>query len=416
MCAEPDARRHRFASNSPAKRFCARPAISIQCVWSRIAMWTVPESTQLWRRSRKLWPIRRRQPLLSKVSDSGAGRFDPSRRTVTSSVILSRGLLFGRGSRQAARTVRGCKREDNESFAGLHQSRVPGYLNYRWTDDLPIAKSSQRSTTSDRGASHGRGSAAIYGCRRKTPARSVDQIRPRAVGAGNFHHRRHGNSSGAGRSERESSNVRASRAIATLLATRSAAGRSSQVEAHQTISGHPRATQSQRERGAFADQCVAAERLRQGEMVPEWRAREMPFAERSGKYYGHQPRSYRAATRMDRLARHRAADARALLAHGGTGERRCARSWLRRRGRDVALELRYAAGSFQRGDGPAVGTGAPAVCFAARIRAHAAGEKIWAGRARNGRRDTGAPAGKYVGAGLGEYLSAGGSCECRSGL
>ena len=107
----------------------------------------------------------------------------------------------------------------NEIFTDLHQSRAPRYPNHRWNDDFPIAKSCQRRATASHAASHSRRSPPIHRRRRKTPPRSLDQSQPRAVGAGNLHHRRHRNSSGASGSERESRYLRARRTGAAVRTT-----------------------------------------------------------------------------------------------------------------------------------------------------------------------------------------------------
>ena len=67
--------------------------------------------------------------------------------------------------------------------------------------------------------------------------------------------------------------------------------------------------------------------------------------------------------------------------------------------------------AFCRGDGPALATSASAVRFPARLRRWKLAEKYGHVGIREDAPDSRAPAGKYVGAGLDEHLSAGSAGE-----
>jgi hypothetical protein len=110
------------------------------------------------------------------------------------------------------------------------------------------------------------------------------------------------------------------------------------------------------------------------------------------------------------------ADAKALRAHGGTGQRWVATIGLRGCGRVVALEVRYAAGRVCQGIRSRVGTVAAAVSLAARLRARATGEEIRRERGASRRADTGAPVGESVGAGVEQRLRPYGFTEAAAEL
>src|SRR5438034_5423126 len=108
---------------------------------------------------------------------------------------------------------------------------------------------------------------------------------------------------------------------------------------------------------------------------------------------------------MGGVAHHRAADAQGLSALRRVVEQGRERARLRRHRRDVALAVRHAARRIHEGARSAVGSGAPALCEAARLRAPEASREIRRDRAGDGA-DPGSPARQHLGAGLVEYLSA----------
>ena len=122
-----------------------------------------------------------------------------------------------------------------------------------------------------------------------------------------------------------------------------------------------------------------------------------------------------AAGRLDRLARHRAAHAQGFRALRGAGQQGRPRARLQGQRRHVALQVRHAARRFRQGTGPALGAGAAALPFAARLRPRPAAREV---RRRGSRQrpHSGPPAGQYVGAGMGQHLPAGGARQRRPRL
>ena len=146
--------------------------------------------------------------------------------------------------------------------------------------------------------------------------------------------------------------------------------------------------------------------VRRREVLPE-RSGLLQGPDAAHRRPGEQPQLRRADRSVDRLALDRAADAQGLRALRRARERRRARARLRRPRRDVALELRHAAGRVHEGSGAAVGPGQAAVRLAALLRARQAAEDLRRG-ARAGRQaDSRAPARQHVGAAVGRNLSAG---------
>ncbi len=90
----------------------------------------------------------------------------------------------------------------------------------------------------------------------------------------------------------------------------------------------------------------------------------------------------RAAARLGRLAHHLAADAEGLRAVRRAVEQGREGAGLRRHRRDVAGEVRHAAGRLHQGARPALGSGAAALSRAARLRARRSCTRSTATRCR----------------------------------
>src|ERR1700676_747759 len=142
----------------------------------------------------------------------------------------------------------------------------------------------------------------------------------------------------------------------------------------------------------------------------------MPRRYRGREIDGGEPRSGRGEARVDWLARGGRADAATLRANGRAGRQGIAGAGVLGCGGAVAVKLRYAAGCVCEGAGPSVGATAASLFVAACVRARAAREEIWTGSSAAAWADSGAFAGKYLGAGVEQCLSADGFAEAGAEL
>ncbi|CAA9331377.1 MAG: Peptidyl-dipeptidase A precursor, partial [uncultured Gemmatimonadaceae bacterium] len=240
---------------------------------------------------------------------------------------------------------------------------------------------------------------------------------PGLVGGRDLHHRRHRGALGRrpGALRRGRAALRHRRPPLRPRAARP--GAAAQARPAAALARRPAAGRPRRGGRAHATHRGARGVVREGELLPPRQARraggrrrarhELLSDQRPLARDGHEPPTRRAARRLARVAHGVAADAAALRALRGAVEPGRARAGLRRRGGDVALELRHAARRVREGAGAALGAGAPALRLAARLRAHAPQRAVRRRRGAEGRDDPGAPARQHVGAGVGERLPRG---------
>ncbi len=243
----------------------------------------------------------------------------------------------------------------------------------------------------------------------------------RGLGAGDLYHARY-----------RAAQRQGERALARLFQQDRGRGQAlRRAEARQGCRALDPAAQARR-RGSGAQRCgetrrvdqahlTAGSSLRRRQVLPE-RSRFLPQPRSALRNARQEPQLRRADRSLDRLALDRAPDARRLRALCRACQRGRARARIPGSGRDVALQLRHAAGCLRQGSRALVRAGRAALRRAALLRTRPAREEVRQGQGARRQTHPRAPVRQHVGAAVEQdlrghpaALSGSGESQCRPG-